>query len=158
MKELLLVHLSYKMAVNHLEAILRICYCPTWTFADELLVIWQVACLAWLPCTEFQSCEYLSHEGICLGPLGVINGSQSLGSNITGLLWPYKDLRTQTFGNLACWVPSLATMHRTSVLWTFESWRKFFRSIGCNKWQSLTWKQHYASVMALQGPSRINIW
>ena len=104
------------MAVNHLEAILRVCYCPTRTFADELLEIWPVACLAWLPCTERQSCEHLSHEGNCVGPLGLINGSQCPGSNFTRLLLPYKDLRARTFGSLAYCVHSLATMHRTSVL------------------------------------------
>ena len=60
------------MAVNHLEATLRVCYCPTMTFAHELLVIWPVVCLAWLPCTEHQSCEHLSHEGYSLAPLEVI--------------------------------------------------------------------------------------
>ena len=66
------------MAVNPLEATLRVCYCPTRTFAHELLVIWPSACLAWLPCTEHQSCEQLSHERIFVGPLGLLNGSQSL--------------------------------------------------------------------------------
>ena len=104
------------MAVNLLEAPLRVCYCPTRTFAHELLVIWPVACLAWLPCTEDQSCEHLSHEGISVGPLEEINSSQSLISYFTGLLLPYKDLRARTFGSLAYCVPSLATMHTTSVL------------------------------------------
>ena len=40
------------MAVNPLEAPLRLSYCPTRTFAHVLLEIWPVACLAWLPCTE----------------------------------------------------------------------------------------------------------
>ena len=68
------------MAVNHPEATLRVCYCPTRTFVHELLVIWPVACLAWLPCTEHQSCEHLSPEDISVGPLKILNGSQSLGS------------------------------------------------------------------------------
>ena len=89
------------MAVNALEATLRICYCPTRTLAHELLVIWPVACLAWLPCKEDQSCEHLSHEGISVGPLGLLNGSQSLGRPFTRLLLPYKDLRAPTFGSLA---------------------------------------------------------
>ena len=97
------------MAGSHLEATLRVCYCPTRTFAHELLVIWPVACLAWLPCTEHQSCEHLSPEGISVGPLGLLNGSQSLGSNFTRLLLPYKDLHARTYGNLACCMPSLAT-------------------------------------------------
>ena len=146
------------MPVNHLEATLHICYCPTWTFAHELLVIWPVACLAWLPCTEHQSCEHLSHEGISVGPLEVINGSLSLISYFTGLLLNYKDLRTRTFVNLSCCVPSLATMHRTSVLWTFESWRKFCKSIWDSKKQSITWKILYGCIIALQGPSRKNFW
>ena len=164
------------MAVNHLEATLQVCYCPTRTLAHELMVIWPIACLAWLPCTQHQLCKQLSHEGISVGPLELLNGSQSLGSYFTrlllpykvlrartfgfltycylawlpctehqscehlshdgtsvgplelincsqsllsyftGLLLPYKDLRARTFGNLACCVPSLATMHRTSVL------------------------------------------
>ena len=104
------------MAVNHLEATLWVCYCPTRTLAHELLVSWPVACLAWLPCTEHQSCEQLSHEGNFASLFGLVNGSQSLGSYFTGLLLPYKDLGARTFGNLACCVPSLATMHRTSVL------------------------------------------
>ena len=90
------------MAVNHLEATLRVCYGPTRTFAHELLVIWPVACLAWLPCTEHQSCEHLSHKQVSVGPLGLLNGSQSLGSNFTWMLLPYKDIRARTFGNLAC--------------------------------------------------------
>ena len=146
------------MAVNHLEATLRFCYCPTRTFVDELLVIWPVACLPWLPCTEHPSCGHLSHEWISVGPLGLFNGSQSLGSNFTRLLLPYKDLGARTFGNLACCVPSLATMHRTSVLWTFESWRNCCRSIRVIKWQSIPLKPLYASVIALQGPSRKNFW
>ena len=146
------------MAVNHLEATLPICYCPTRTFAHELLVFWPVVCLAWLPCTEHQSCEHLSHEGISVGPVELFKGSQSLGSNITRLLLPYKDLHPRTFGNLACCVPSLATMHRTSVLWTYESWTNFCGSIRVFKWQSITWKQLYPSVIALQGPSRTNFW
>ena len=104
------------MAVNHLEATLGVCYCPTRTFTHELLVIWPVACLTWLPCTEDQSFEHLSHEGISVGPLEVINSSQSSGSYFMCLLLPYKDLRAQTFGNLTYCVPSLATMHTTSVL------------------------------------------
>ena len=144
------------MAVNHLEATLRILYCPTRTFAHELFVVWPIACLAWQPCTEHQFCDHLSHEGIFVDPLEVINGSQSLGSNTTRLLLPYKDLRARTFCNLACCVPSLATMHRTSVLWTFESWRNFCRSFKVIKWQSITWKLLYLSVIALQGPSRTN--
>ena len=146
------------MAVNHLEATLRVCYCPTGTFADELLVIWPVACLAWLPCTEHQSCEHLSHEQISVEPLGLLNGNQSLGSNFTHLLMAYKDLCGRTFGNLACCVPSLATMHRTSVVWIFESWTYFCGSNRVIKWQSSTWKQLSASVIALQGPSRTNFW
>ena len=146
------------MAINHLEAILRVCYCPTRTFTHKLLVIWPIACLSWLPCTEHQSCEHLSHEGNSVGPFELISRSQSPGSNITLLLLPYKDLRARTFGNLACCVPSLATMHRTSGLWTFESWRKFCRSIRVNEWQSITWKQHYGSVIALQEPWRTNFW
>ena len=63
------------MAVTHLEATLRVCYGPTRTFAHELLVIWPVACLAWLPCTGHQSCEHLSQKRIFVGPLDVINGS-----------------------------------------------------------------------------------
>ena len=121
------------MAVSALEATLRVCYCPTRTFAHELLVIWPVACLAWLPCTEHQSYEHLSHEGISVGslgllngsqctehqscehlsheqisegPLGLSNGNQSPGSNFTRLLLPYKDLRARTFGNLTSCVPS----------------------------------------------------
>ena len=140
------------MAVNPLEAPLRVCYCPTRTFAHELLVIWPVACLAWLPCTEHQSCEHSSHEGIPLVPLELLNGSQSPGSNFTRLLLPYKDLHARTFGNLACCLPSLATIHRTLVLWTFESWRNFCRSIRVIKWQSIPWKPLYASVIVLQGP------
>ena len=144
------------MAVNHLEATLRDCYCSTRTFAHEVFVIWSVACLAWLRCADHQSCEHLSHEGISVGPLGVLNGSQSLGSTFTRLLLPYKDLRAWTLGNLASCVPCLATMHRRSVLWTFESWRSFCRSIRVIKWQSIPWKPLYASVFALQGPSRTN--
>ena len=140
------------MAVHPLEAPLRVCYCPTRTFAHER----PVACLAWQPCTEHQSCEHLSHEGISVGPLGLLIGSQSLGSPFTRLLLPYKDLHARTFGNLASCVPSLATMHRTSFLWSFESWNKFFKSIKVGQWQSITWKQLYASVIALQGPSRTN--
>ena len=60
------------MAVNHLEATLHVCYCPTRTFTHELLVIWPVGCLAWLPCTEHQSCEHLSHEDKSAGPLGYL--------------------------------------------------------------------------------------
>ena len=146
------------MAINHLEATSRVCYCPTRTFRHELLVIWPVACLAWLPCTEHQSCEHLSHEGISVGPLELIYSSQSPGSNITGLLLPYKDLRARTFGNLTYCVPSLATMHRRSVLWTFESWRNFCRSIRVIHWQSIPWKHLYASFIVLQGPSRTNFW
>ena len=146
------------MEVNHLEATLRVCYCPTRTFAHELLVILPVACLAWLPCTEHPSCEHLSHEQIFVGPIGLLHGSQSLWNNFTRLLLPYKDLRARTFGNLACCVPSLATMHRTSVLWTFESWRSFCMSIRVIKWQSIPWKQLYAFVIALEGPSRTNFW
>ena len=97
------------MAVNPLEASLRVCYCPTRTFAHKLLVIWPVACLAWLPCTEHQSCEQLSHEGISVGPLGLLDGSQTLGSTFTRLLLPYKDLPARTLGNwpVAClaWLP-----------------------------------------------------
>ena len=93
-----------------------VCYCPTRTLAHKLFVIWPVACLAWLPCTKHQSCEHLSHEGISVGPIRLLNGSQSLGSYFKGLLLPYTDLRQRTFGNLACCVPSLATMHRHSVL------------------------------------------
>ena len=145
------------MAVNPLEAP-RVCYCPTRTFAHELLVIWPVACLAWLACTEDQSCEHLSHEVISVGQLGLLNGSQFPGSNFTRLLLPYKDLRARTFGNLACCVPSKATMHRPSVLWTIESWRNFCRSIRVIKRQSISWKPLYASVIALQGPSRTNFW
>ena len=146
------------MAVNHLEATLQVCYCPTMTFAHELLAILPVACLAWLPCTEHQSCEHLSHEGIYSSPFGLFNGCQSPGSNFTCLLLPYKDLGARTFGNLACCVPSLATMHRRSVLRTFESWRNFCRSSRVFKWQSITWKLLYGSVIALQGPSRTNFW
>ena len=146
------------MAVNTLEAPLRVCYCPTRTFAHDLLVIWPIACLAWLPCTEHQSCEHLSPEGVSVDPLGLLNGSQSLGSPFTRLLLPYKDLHAQTFGNLSCCVHSLATMQRTSVLWAFESWRKICRSIWFSKWQSITWKQLYATVIALQGPSCTNFW
>ena len=98
------------MAVNHLEALLLVCYCPTRTFAHELLVIWPVVCLDWLPCTEHQSCEFLSPEGISVGRFGLVNGSQSLGSNFTCLLLPYKDLRARTFDNLACGVLSLAML------------------------------------------------
>ena len=116
MKEFLQVHLGYLMVVNPLEATLHVCYGPTRTFTHELLVIWPVACLAWLPCTEDQSCEHLSHEGNSASPFGLVNGSQSLGSYFTGLLLPYKDLRARTFGSLAYCMPSLATMHRTSVL------------------------------------------
>ena len=104
------------MAVNNLEATLRVCYGPTRTFMHELFVILPVACLAWQPCTEHQSCEHLSHEGISSGPFRLFHGSQSPGSNFTRLLLPYKDLRARTFGNLACCVPSLATIHTTSVL------------------------------------------
>ena len=146
------------MPVNHLDATLRVCYCPTRTFAHELLVIWPVVCLAWLPWTKHQSCEHLSHEDKSAGPLRLLIGSQSFGSNFTCLLLPYKDLRAQTFGNLACCMPSLATMQRTSVLWTLESWVNFSRSIRVNKWQSITWKILYGSVIALQGPSRTNFW
>ena len=146
------------MAINPLEAPLRVCYCPTRTFAHALLVIWPVAWLAWLPRTDHQSCEHLSPEGISVGPLGLLNGSQSLGSPFTRLLLAYKDLRARTFNNLACCVPSLATMHKRSVLWTFESWRNFCRSIRVIKWQSITWRQLYASVIALQGPSCTNVW
>ena len=81
------------MAVNHLEAPLRVWYCTTRAFAHELLVTWPVACLAWLPCTEDQSCEHLSHEVISVGPYGLLNGSQSLVSTFMRLLLPYKDLR-----------------------------------------------------------------
>ena len=81
------------MAVNHSEVTLRVCYFPTRTFVHELFVIWPVACLAWLPCTEHQSCEHLSHEGNCASPFGLVNGSTSPGSNIMRLLFPYKDLR-----------------------------------------------------------------
>ena len=94
-----------------LEAALRICYCPTRTFAHELLVIWPVACLAWLPSTEHQSCEHLIHEGNSATPFGLVNGSQSLGSYLRRLLLPYKDLRARTFGNLACCVPSYLGYH-----------------------------------------------
>ena len=146
------------MAVNPLEVPLRVCYCLTRTFPHELLVIWPVACLAWLPCRDHQSCEHLSHEGISEGLLGLLNGSQSLGSPFTRLLLLYKDLRARTFSNLACCVPSLATMHRSSVLWTFETWRNFCRSISVIKWQSITWKPLYASVIALQGPLRNDFW
>ena len=146
------------MAINHLEATLRVCYCPTRTFAHERLVIWHVACLAWLPCTEHPSCEHLSHEQISVGGLGLLNINQSLRSNFTRLLMACKDLRARTFGNLACFMPSLATMHRTSVLWTFESWTNICGSIRVIKWQSITWKQLYASVIALQGPSRTDFW
>ena len=66
------------MAVNHLEATLRVCYGPTRTFMHELFVIWPAACLAWLPCTEDQSCEHFSHKEISVRPLGLLNGSQSL--------------------------------------------------------------------------------
>ena len=76
------------MAVNHLEATLQVCYGPTRTFAQELLVIWPVACLAGLPCTEHQFCGHLSHEGISVSPLELINGSQSPISYFTGLLLP----------------------------------------------------------------------
>ena len=97
------------MVVNHLEATLPVCYCPTRTVAHELLVIWHVACLAWLPCTEHQSCEQLSHDGISVVPLELIYSSQSPGSNIMRLLLPYKDLRTRIVGTLpvAClaWLP-----------------------------------------------------
>ena len=97
------------MAVKPLEASLRVCYCPTRTFMHELLVVWPIACLAWLPCTEHQSCEHLSHEGNLAGQFGLGNGSQTPGSNITRLLLPYKDLHTRTFCNLACcvfaWLP-----------------------------------------------------
>ena len=158
MKENLWVNKRYYMAVNPLEATLHVCYCPTRTFAHELLVIWPVACLAWLPCTEHQSCEHLSHEEISAGPLKLLNGSQSPRSNFTRLLLPYKDLRAPTFGNLASCMPSVATTHRTSVLWTFESWRNFCTSIWVYQWQSIPWKQHYTSVIALQGPSRMNFW
>ena len=144
------------MAVNHLEATLRVCYCPTTTLGHELLVIWPIACLVWLPCTEHQSWEHLSHEGISVGPVEVINRSQLPGSYFTRLLLPYKDLRARTFGNLACCVPSLATMHRTSVLWTFELWRNFCMSIRLKKWQSITWKLLYASDISLQGRSRVD--
>ena len=116
------------MAVNHLEATLWVCYCPTRTLAHELLVIWPVVCLAWLPCTEDQSCGHFNHEGNSVRTLEVIHSSQSSGSYFMCLLLPYKDLRAQTFGNLTycvpglpyC-VPSLATMHTTSVLGTFVS-------------------------------------
>ena len=104
------------MAVNQLEATLRNCYCPTKTFAHKILVIWPIACLAWLPCTEHQSCDHLSHEEISVGPSELINGSQSPGSYFVRLLLPYKDLRARTFGNLTYCVPSLASMHTTSVL------------------------------------------
>ena len=146
------------MAVNHLEATLRVCYGPTRTFAHKLLVIWPVACLAWLLCTKHQSCKHLSHEGNSAGRLGLVNDSPSPGSNITRLLLPHKDLRAQTSGNLACCVPSLATMHRTLVMWTFEWWRNFCRSHRVSKWQSFNWKLLYASVITLQGPSRTNFW
>ena len=86
------------MAVNHLQATLFVCYGPTKTFAHKLLVIWPVASLAWLPCTDHQCCKHLSHEGLSVGPLGLLNGSQLPGSNF------------------------------------------------------------YASVIALQGPSRTNFW
>ena len=140
------------------KPLLRVCYCPTRTFAHELFVICPVAFLAWLPCTEHQSCEHLSHEGSSASPFEVRNGSQYLGSNTTRLLLPYKDLRAQTFGILACCVPSLATMNRTSVLWTFESWRNFRSSFRVIKGQSIPWKQLYTCFIALQGPSRTNFW
>ena len=72
-------------------------------------VIWPVVCLACQPCTEHQSCEHLCHEGISIGPLGLLNGRQCPGSNFMPLLLPYKDLRARTFGSLACcilaWLP-----------------------------------------------------
>ena len=146
------------MAVNHLKVTLRVCYRPTRTFSKDLLEIWPAACLAWLPWTEHQSCEHLSHEGNSAGPLRILNGIQYTGSNFTRLLLPYKDLLARTFGNLTCCVHSLATMHTTLVLWTFESWRKLCKSIWVSKWQLMTWKLLYASVIALQGPSRTNFW
>ena len=109
------------MAVNPSEATFCVCYCPTRTFDHVLLVIWPVASLAWLPCTGHQSFEHLSHEGNSANPFGLVNGNQSPGSFFTRLLLPYKDHCTRTFGNLACCVPSLATMRTTSVLYTFES-------------------------------------
>ena len=106
MKRFFLLLSAGLMAVNHLEATLRVCYGPTSTFAHKLLVIWPVACLAWLPCTEHQSCEHLSHEGNSVAPLEVINGSQSPGSNISCLLLPYKDLCARTICNGADPSPS----------------------------------------------------
>ena len=146
------------MAVNALETTLRVCYCPTTTFAQEHLVVWPVVCLSWLPCTEHQSCEHLSPEGIFVGPFKILDGSQSLGSNF-----------------FVCYCPTTTIVHELLVIWPVAclAWLPCTGHQSCehsshegisvgpfgiSKWQSTTSKQLYVSVIALQGPLRTNFW
>ena len=128
------------------------------TFAHQLFGIGHVLPQAEPPCVELQSCDFFSHESIFVNPKSMYKCIDTLGSTLTCLLMPYKDLRAPTFWNRSCPAPSQASMCGTSVLWLFQSWNNLWKSKKYVQMHWHPWKHPNVFVNALQGPSRTKIF